>query len=490
MNTIINDLIENIGPGKMPSTAYDTAWGARLSELEPSLAEGALDWLNTHQLSDGSWGAEFPINYYDRVISTLSAMIALTKHNPTLNKKQVERGVKALENIVNGVTKDVLNDSNKVTIGFEMLIPTLVAEAQSLGIIKQHGDKILNSLDELRKLKLSKIKGSLINRKTTMAFSAEIAGEDGLHMLDIENLQEPNGSIGHSPSATAYYSLYVNPNNQRAFEYLANNVKEDGGFPNVASFDAFEISWTLWNLKMIPDFEATPHITRLLDTLSDAWIPNLGIGFATQYSVKDSDMTSLVFDTLYQYGYKKDVESILGYEEEEYFRCYPLEANTSISANIHVVGALRQAGYKSEHPSVQKALGFLKRVKGNSKFWLDKWHSSPYYTTCHAIIACAGYDNDLVTDSVDWLLASQHPDGAWGTYMGTAEETAYAMQALWVWNQSAGRIDSKVIKKGVEWLEANSHKPYPPLWIGKCLYSPQIVIRSAVASALTLGKQI
>jgi halimadienyl-diphosphate synthase len=490
MNTIINDLIENIGPGMMPSTAYDTAWAARLSNVEPSIAEGALNWLNTHQLPDGSWGAEHPINYYDRVISTLSAMIALTKHDPIQSKSQVERGVKALENIVSGVTKDVLDDSNKVTIGFEMIIPTLVAEAEHLGIIKQQGDKILKSLGDLRKLKLSKIKGNLINRNTTMAFSAEIAGEDGLHMLDIENLQESNGSIGHSPSATAFYALYVNPNNKRAFDYLAKNVKADGGFPNVASFDAFEISWTLWNLRMIPGFEATPRVNTLLDTLSNAWQPNLGIGFATEYSVKDSDMTSLVFDTLSQYGYKKDVESILAYEEEDYFKCYPLEANPSISANIHVVGALRQAGYESGHPSVQKALGFLKRVKGNSHFWLDKWHSSPYYTTCHAIIACAGYDNELVSDSVDWLLSTQHANGAWGTYMPTAEETAYAMQALWVWNQSSSKIESKVLKKGVEWLEAHAHEPYQPLWIGKCLYSPHIVIRSAVASALTLGKEI
>ena len=72
--------------------------------------------------------------------------------------------------------------------------------------------------------------------------------------------------------------------------------------------------------------------------------------------------------------------------------------------------------------------------------------------------------------------------------MPTAEETAYAMQALWVWNQSAGKIDSKVIKKGAEWLEANLNEPYHPLWIGKCLYSPQIVIRSAVVSALMLGR--
>jgi hypothetical protein len=29
-------------------------------------------------------------------------------------------------------------------------------------------------------------------------------------------------------------------------------------------------------------------------------------------------------------------------------------------------------------------------------------------------------------------------------------------------------------------------KPYPPLWIGKCLYSPQLVVRSAAISALAL----
>jgi hypothetical protein len=31
--------------------------------------------------------------------------------------------------------------------------------------------------------------------------------------------------------------------------------------------------------------------------------------------------------------------------------------------------------------------------------------------------------------------------------------------------------------------------PYPPLWIGKCLYNPSLVIRSAVISALALVEQ-
>jgi halimadienyl-diphosphate synthase len=371
-----------------------------------------------------------------------------------------------------------------------MIIPTLLAEAEKLGIIKQQGESILKQLGQLRAKKLSKIRGSLINRNTSMAFSAEMAGIDGQLMLDIENLQESNGSVGHSPSATAYFSLYVRQQDKRALEYLRKTVKQDGGVPNVASFDAFEISWTLWNLRLIPGLQITPRIESLLDMLANAWQPNRGIGFATEYSVKDSDMTSMVFDTLLQYGYKKDIESILGYEEQDYFRCYPLEANPSISANIHVLGALRRAGYKSDHPSIQKIIRFLKQKKSTNSFWIDKWQSSPYYTTSHAIIACAGYADDLVQDSVEWIISSQRAEGAWGNYFPTAEETAYAIQALWVWNQNSSKIPASIIRKGIEWLEDHLDGPYPPLWIGKCLYSPNLVVHSTVVSAFTLGKQI
>ena len=60
----------------------------------------------------------------------------------------------------------------------------------------------------------------MINRHITVAFSAEMAGNDGQHMLDIENLQEKNGSVGCSPSATAYFALHVKREDQKAMEYL------------------------------------------------------------------------------------------------------------------------------------------------------------------------------------------------------------------------------------------------------------------------------
>ncbi len=489
MQKLVQQILQEIGPGNMSDVAYDTAWVARLGDIDWELSSRALNWLVEHQLPDGSWGAEKPFYYHDRVISTLAAMIALTyRGRRAHDKEQIERGLLALEKITDGATQGLQADPNGATIGFEMIAPTLVAEAEKLGIIKQQGDSILKRLSKQRSQKLSKIQGKMINRNTTMAFSAEMAGIDGQHIIDIDNLQEDNGSSGDSPSATAYFSLYVRQQDSNALAYLHKTMQNDGGFPNVAPFDAFEISWTLWNLRLIPDFVADPKIKPLLDLLANSWQLGRGIGFATNYSVKDSDMTSLVFDTLLQYGYEKDVESILSYEEQEYFLCYPLEMNPSISANIHVLGALRRAGLRKDNPSIQKAIRFLKQNKGDDRFWVDKWHSSPYYTTAHAIIAAAGYEDSLVRDSVDWVISSQHPDGSWGMYIPTAEETAYALQALWVWNQKAGKVEPEVIKAGVRWLQEHLDGPYQPLWIGKCLYAPNLVIRSAVISALTLGE--
>jgi len=256
----------------------------------------------------------------------------------------------------------------------------------------------------------------------------------------------------------------------------------------VAPFDVFEIGWALWNLSLIPGLGHAAKLKPHLDFLSKAWTPKIGIGFAAGYSIKDSDDTGLVYETLLRYGIEKDLASVLSYEEKDHFRCFDLEVNPSISANIHVLSALGQAGLNAKNSSVQKIIHFLHKSKGQQLFWVDKWHSSPYYATAHAIIACAGLANDLVGESVEWILKTQNSNGSWGTYLSTAEETAYAMQALWIWNQKVARIPKSILKNGARWLNENMNNPYPPLWIGKCLYSPNLVIRSAVISALALAQ--
>lgn len=488
----VRKLLEEIGSGKMSSTAYDTAWVARLGEVDWELSNQALNWLCEHQLSDGSWGAEQPFYYHDRVISTLSTMIALTyRGRRAKDRTQIEKGLLALERITSGATQGLAADPNGATVGFEMIAPTLVAEAERLGIIQQQGERILGRLGRLRAKKMEQLTGRKINRFVTPAFSAEMAGLDGKAILDVGNLQESNGSVANSPSATAYFAIHLKHNDSGAMAYVRKWLSDSGGAPDVAPFDIFEPAWVLWNLQLASNWDEDtlalfkPH----LDFLQKHWNDDIGIGHASEYTPKDSDDSGLVFELMLRFHREANFKAILSYEEAEYFRCFALEANPSISANIHVLGALRQAGFEQKHPSVQKVLLFLRSMQNDTGFLLDKWHVSPYYTTSHAIIASQGYDDTLCKKAIKWILESQNSNGSWGLYKPTAEETAYAIQALVIWKRSGNNVPSDNINCGIDWLSQHADPPYEPLWIGKALYCPEFVVRSAILSAQRLAKE-
>lgn len=493
MTEAVAALLRTIGPGRMPPVPYDTAWVARLIDIDSHLSNEAMNWLCTHQLADGAWGADFPFYYHDRVICTLAAMIALARRGRRAqDRKQIELGQQALERICEGATQGLARDVRGSTVGFEMIAPTLVAEAERLGLIKHQGERILGRLGNIRALKREKLQGG-IHRYSTVAFSAEMAGED-FDMLNLSQLVERNGSVGCSPAATAYYALMVQKGDPAALAYL-NRSRDvhSGGVPNVAPFDVFEVAWTLWNLSLTwPEIRFHPLAVNHVKFLQGAWQPGKGVGFAAEYSVRDGDDTGLVFETLARYDAPPDLDAVLSYEESQHFRCYPLEANPSTSAHAHILGALRVAGMDRDAPSVRKVVNFLEHARIPGGYWQDKWHLSPYYVTSHVIIACAGFIPELVLQAVNWILMTQNKNGSWGMFMPTAEETAYCMQALWVWGQNhAGDTQSKALKairSALNWLNDHAEPPYPPLWIGKCLYCPENVIRSAVLSALNIQR--
>ena len=484
-------LLGRIGAGKMSNIAYDTAWVARLGEFDWELSNKALNWLCEHQLPDGSWGADQPFYYHDRVISTLSAMIALThRGRRSQDRVQIEKGLLALEKITSGATQGLQADPNGATVGFEMIAPTLVADAEKLGIIKRQGDRILGRMSQMRSLKMEKLSGHKINRYSTPAFSSEMAGLDNQKMLDIDNLQEANGSVGHSPSATAYFALYVSPGNSSSLDYLRNTVDKDGGAPDLFPFDIYERAWILWNLCLSNNWDNEAYVLMKphLEYLFRAWKPNVGVGFSKGYSVPDGDDTIITYELLKNFGYPVDFEGVLSFEEQEYFRCYHLEVGISPSVNIHALMALHKADHNINHPSVKKIFRFLEAQMKNL-FWIDKWHSSPFYTTSHYIIACTKYNKSLAQSSIDWIQKNQRDNGAWGFFNPTQEETAYCLQALAIWYKAGGQIDKQMITKGAKWLEENWHPPYQPLWIGKGLYYPDNVVNSAIISALQLTRE-
>jgi len=487
----LTDLLTKMGPGRVSTTAYDTAWVARLGEIDPEISNKALGWISDHQNSDGSWGADQPYYYHDRVISTLAVMVAINYRGRRQDdQKQIKRGLEALEKIADHVDQGLSADPNGATAGFEMIVPTLVADAERLGILKRQADTILDRLDSQRTSKIKVLRNRKIERRMTAAFSLEMAGVDGgKDMLDLDHLQEEDGSVSHSPSATAYFLANVQPDNQKAHEYIRKCMREDGGAPMAVPFEICERTWVLWNIGLL---ELDQDIRNLcvphLDALQQAWRRD-GVGFTKDHGVKDGDDTSLTFDALTRFGYSPDINALLHYEEEDHFRCYPYETTFSISTNIHFIGALRRAGYQADHPLIQKATQFLIRNR-TDRFWCDKWHASPFYATGHAIIALSGYLNQMIEDTVRWLVSCQHPDGSWGYYsVPSAEETAYALQALSIWRKHGGKLEKNILKSGLLWLRDHSAAPYPMMWLAKSLNYSEWIIQAELLSAQLLAEE-
>lgn len=477
--------------GRMQATAYDTAWAARLVEHDKDLALAALDWLREHQNADGSWGAKHP-NYYDQVTSTLSALIALAKHgHQNRDLQRIENGLSSLGKIVTTNT----GLQGEPTIAFEMIVPALVSEATRLGLIDGRGETILSRLAEPRRKKLERLEkhGHKIDRNITLSFSIELAGDDSISLLDAENLQEENGSIGVSPSATAYFAAHVRPGDRAALDYLnRTQASLDGGLPNVAPFNVFERAWVLRNLFLSSGGSITPDLLALaqphVEFLRSAWTPT-GVSYTAGLATTDADDSAITYAVLNSFDCNVEETPLLAYEEEEHFRCFYLEIAPSISANIHVAGALRQAGYAKEHPAFQKILGFLERTRKHS-YWADKWHLSPYYTTAQAILSLGECASDLVGPAVQWLIDTQRPLGGWGQFGPSPEETAYALQALTTWKRQGMSVPIETLRRGQEWLIVHRAEPNPALWIGKCLYCPDLVVRSAVLSALLMVESV
>jgi halimadienyl-diphosphate synthase len=134
----------------------------------------------------------------------------------------------------------------------------------------------------------------------------------------------------------------------------------------------------------------------------------------------------------------------------------------------------------------RKIIAMLRRYDLNGDFLFDKWHISPYYFTSTAIWTLHGLVDDLLPFLIKWILKTQRPDGGWGYYHeSTSEETAYCLQALLFWDQHVERIEPDLIRVAANYLQAHlDDEDYPALWIGKCLYMPCPVVRSAILMAL------
>ncbi|WP_326556069.1 squalene--hopene cyclase [Micromonospora sp. NBC_01796] len=132
----------------------------------------------------------------------------------------------------------------------------------------------------------------------------------------------------------------------------------------------------------------------------------------------------------------------------------------------HVVEALCARG-PSDTAAVRRGVGWLLRAQERDGSWFGRWGANHVYGTGAVVpaLVAAGLpvDDPVIVRAVGWLHRAQNPDGGWGEDMrsyrdrswrgrgdSTASQTAWALLAL----HATGAGDSAPARRGVDWLLA------------------------------------
>ncbi len=471
LNERLSALLKLLGTGQMDSVAYDTAWAAQMDEKYWWTAP-ALDWVRAEQNDDGSWGSSFR-HHHDRQICTLASLIALQQQGTYSDKSRIQRGIAYLQKHGDHLHQDVHD-----TVGFPILAVALTQRATAL-----HLDVPSEWARSAAPVLAEKLRRLPDWQASTLAFSLE-----GLRdFVNGDALLGPNGSVAASPAATmaALHDGRVTGREDATWQYLTQIWQPDGGFPDVAPIDLFEIAWSILWLKQTCAIRPS-QVRAQLETLWKYWQLLQGLPYSSEFPVVDLDCTSVGYDVLRWGGYPVERSVFAPFEREDHFACYPGEIDISMSAHVRLLHALHWLNGFPEH-WIDKTISVIRRYVSGGNHWYDKWHISPYYLTGTAAVTLYLHDPELAQASINWIIKTQRTDGGWSIgKQSTMEETAYCLLGLLSWEQQASLIDPEVLIAAARFLLTRYHRrpPFVAQWIGKCLYTPRNAVESAVLAAL------
>jgi len=484
------ELIRNL-QGRMDPSPYDIAWMARVPNAAgdgPHWPE-LLEWLIVNQWLDGSWGGA--VHYYhDRILCTLASLIALKQYGTGQEASQaIDRAERYVWHNLHRLNHDPFE-----LVGFELIFPTLIMEALSLGLdVPTH----TCGYGQIRRKKLALIPPDLLySPNVTTVHSLEFLGKEG-DPAKMRKALAANGSLGNSPAATSYYILQSGDDGP-ATTYLCDMLDQNENVIYLYPCRIFELAWALHNLS----FCHHPLAGWVDDSCWEQLSGNLsefGIGLDPTFGIEDGDITSVTMRLLTLAGHSIDPGILAKFEKDDHtFRTYDYELNTSIGTNIHALETLRLLpDYHQRERSRDCILAFLMAHRIFDTYWMDKWHASPYYATAHVLGGIARCAPEILPEcgrAIEWIIHTQREDGSWGFFhQSTAEETAYALIALLLCREQFSAPED-ILKQGVYFLHQEMSNGldnyyYPPLWLGKPLYVPHDIVQSSVLAALILYEE-
>lgn len=251
---LAQDDTKESGLGLVSSAVYDTAWVSMISKV----VDGERNWLFPEcfqfvldaNLLDGSHGPHG--SEISDILNALAALLALKTHyNAAQGKDCNDLPVDIWSRMGKLVSflETKLRDwkvENSQHVGFEILVPALLAMLEKEGIYFQFpGRKALFSLREKKVAKFD-VHSLYEHEMTPMIHSLEaFAGEVEFDKLS-QHLRF--GSMMGSPSSTAAYLINASTWDNEAEAYLRNLIAGDqgsgsGGVPHFSPMTVFELAW-------------------------------------------------------------------------------------------------------------------------------------------------------------------------------------------------------------------------------------------------------
>ena len=475
-----HELLAVLRQGRISASAYDTAFATRLREpgSPDRLAyPRALNWLLSHQNPDGSFGTRLGVPK-ERLLSTVSAVLALDDLPVGLRDGAAHRARVGALRYLSEETRTWQTGPD--TAGFEILLPALLEEAKARQLPIPF-DRFAG-IQAQRDAKLGRLPQSLVYTVATpLLYSLEYLGPQ-LKIEAARRRLSGNGSFANSPSATAFFLSRAEDAGCRAYLDGIAAARPDGSFPSFAPFDVFETSWVLSSLARagFRPAAAQEHVRSLALSLTED-----GVGIARQGLRPDGDDTALALSVLAQYGYPVSAAPLRPFEGVDFYLTFPLERDPSVTTNAHALEVLAACSpFGRRETIMQKVIRFLAEARVEGAYWVDKWHASPLYATAHALFALFGPAPDLCKPALAWLASRQRADGSWGWFDdGTAEETAYAVQALLAAPPHLREGLAVDWDAAARFLEDSAPAEAPALWIAKTLFAPYTVLDAAVLGA-------
>ncbi|KAJ9543438.1 hypothetical protein OSB04_023145, partial [Centaurea solstitialis] len=360
----IKAMLDTMDDGGINVSAYDTAWVALIQDVNGNNRPqfpSSLEWIINNQLPDGSWGDRFLFLAYDRILSTLACVVALTFWNIHPNK--CEQGVKFLKENISKLENE---NEEHMTTGFDLVFPSLIDIAKKLNIGVSEDSPVLKEIYARRKLKLAKIPKNIMHKvPTTLLFSLE-----GIPDLEWEKLMG-HSSYRHHPLLLRSSKLLT----KNCLQYLTNAVsKSNGGVPDVYPVDLFDRIWVVDRLQRLGISRYfQPEIKGCVEYIY-RYSTKDGISWSKNLSLEDLDDTSMGFRILRMHGYDISPDVFRQFEEDGKFVCFPglTKQDITVMFNLLRASQLIFPGEKILEDAKKFSYKFLKEKQSSNEF-LDQW---------------------------------------------------------------------------------------------------------------------